>query len=255
MNMCFVIFLMKCIVLFFRYIGIIHPFEAHIVCNRRRIICVICVVWPLALLTGIPTVLFNTVKSAHSKSPWRFCMMRFPNNHKLYYLIYKFGEFSVFYFAPLILQLVLYCIITKHLFLGSEHLHRPVMTSWSEHGCRAERSSDALQARKGVVKMLIMSVLVYFLSYSPHQIMLFYNTISPRPFPDTWSYHVFVMVIAYVNSSANPVLYSIFSQNFRRRFNYILCSTVEENSRQQTFTSSNSRMWRLTSLRSATTEV
>ncbi|GAB1606051.1 neuropeptide receptor 15-like [Argonauta hians] len=237
-----------------RYIGIIHPFEAHIVCNRRRIICVICIVWCIAVITGLPPLLFNTVMHGESKNSIGFCRMRFPTNSFLYFTIYKFAEFFLYYFAPLLLQMVLYCIITKQLFLGSEHLHRPVVMTWAETGNRTERSSDALQARKGVVKMLIISVLVYFISYSPIEIMLFYKMISPHAFKDHWSYHVLAIVIAYVNSSANPILYSIFSQNFRRRFNAILCSQ-EETSRQTTTTSTNSRMWRLTSLRSATTEV
>ncbi|CAI9730889.1 neuropeptide receptor 15-like [Octopus vulgaris] len=243
-----------CAVCIERYIGIIHPFEAHIVCNRRRIICVICIVWFISLVTGLPPLLFNTVMHDKSKDSVGFCRMRFPTNSFLYFMIYKFGEFFLYYFAPLLLQMVLYCIITKQLFLGSEHLHRPVVMTWTETGNRTERSSDALQARKGVVKMLIISVLVYFISYSPIEIMLFYKMISPHAFKDHWSYHVIAIVIAYVNSSANPILYSIFSQNFRRRFNAILCGHEEKN-RHMTATSTNSRMWRLTSLRSATTEV
>ena len=66
--------------------------------------------------------------------------------------------------------------------------------------------------------MLIASVLVYFLSYSPRQVLLVVDTVQPAQFHERWTWHVFSMIICYVNSAANPVLYSIFSQNFRQNF-------------------------------------
>lgn len=66
--------------------------------------------------------------------------------------------------------------------------------------------------------MLIMSVIVYFLSYSPQQVLLIYDTFKPSQFHENWTVHVFTMIIAYINSAANPILYSIFSQNFRKNF-------------------------------------
>jgi hypothetical protein len=85
------------------------------------------------------------------------------------------------------------------------------------------RSSEALQARKGVVKMLIVSVVVYFISYSPKQILLIYDTVHPSDFHENWTVHVFTMIVCYINSAANPVLYSIFSQNFRKNFKVVHC--------------------------------
>jgi thyrotropin-releasing hormone receptor len=55
--------------------------------------------------------------------------------------------------------------------------------------------------------MLIASVTIYFLSYSPHQILLIYNTFSEVEFGATWVFFVFVTILAYVNSAANPVIY------------------------------------------------
>jgi hypothetical protein len=90
-------------------------------------------------------------------------------------------------------------------------------------GHTRERDSDAIKARKGVVKMLIATVVVYFLSYAPVQVPLFYNIASPTPFKQNWSFVVLVMTLGYVNSAANPILYSIFSRNFRLKFAQVLC--------------------------------
>ena len=45
-----------------RYIAIVHPIHAHIICCRRRILAVLAVIWPLSLLCGLPTLLYNTLR-------------------------------------------------------------------------------------------------------------------------------------------------------------------------------------------------
>lgn len=134
------------------------------------------------------------------------------------FIVFKFVESGAFYFIPLIIQLACYIVIGKHLFVGIEELH-------SNDKVDRRRLTEAVKARRGVVKMLIASVTIYFLSYSPHQILLFYNTFSNAPFHQTWVYLVCVNILAYVNSAANPILYCIFSENFRKHFGrIILCS-------------------------------
>ena len=95
-----------------------------------------------------------------------------------------------------------------------------------ENGRRQEAVSETMKARKGVVKMLMASVIIYFISYSPHQILLLYNTFSHAPFHQTWVFLVLVTAMGYINSAANPILYSIFSQKFRQKFLSVLLCCV-----------------------------
>ena len=81
-----------------------------------------------------------------------------------------------------------------------------------------------IRSRKGVVKMLIASVSVYVLSYTPAQIPLFYNLTSPTPFRASWTFLVLVTTLAYANSAANPIIYAVFSHNFRHLFHRLLCA-------------------------------
>ncbi|XP_062607749.1 neuropeptide receptor 15-like [Saccostrea cucullata] len=243
-----------------RYVAIIHPIKAHIVCNKRRIVFILGCIWPCACLAGLPTLMFNEVIQGDPRIPIVYCMIIFPDNHMFYFVLFKYIESVLFYFLPLVIQVTLYIFVTKHLFVGSERLHRRV-TIRLVNGSSLERFSEALQARRGVVKMLISSVVVYFLSYLPHQVLLISNTISPQTFHHNFAYQVFVMIIANVNSAANPVLYSIFSQNFRQCFKFIICRCCQNNHhqvkprRQPTLTSNTSRVWRQASYVSATTEM
>ncbi|KAL8586440.1 hypothetical protein ACOMHN_050035 [Nucella lapillus] len=255
------------------YIGIIHPIRAHILCNRRRIGLVIGLVWPVSLLAGAPTLLYNEVRRpGHalnaSSSVVPYCVLQFPGHrHAFFHHVFKYAELGLFYVAPLLVQVVLYAIVSRQLFMGSEKLHRR-LTVLDENGLARERTSEAVQARKGVVKMLIMSVIVFFVSYSPQQVMLIHDTVWGSPLHEKWFLHVFTMIVAYINSAANPILYSIFSQNFRNNFRVALCgckgtlrrgqgqnrkkkkkttTTRAEPRRHSTFSSS-SRFGRLTSL-------
>ncbi|KFM68995.1 Neuropeptide receptor 15, partial [Stegodyphus mimosarum] len=85
-----------------------------------------------------------------------------------------------------------------------------------------EKFAGAMKARRGVIKMLVAGVTVYFVSFSPHQVLLFYNTFSSTLFKETWSFLIFVNIMAYASSACNPLLYSIFSQKFRKKFRSLL---------------------------------
>lgn len=238
---------------FCRYVAILQPIRAHILCHKRRLVLTIIMIWPISAFLATPTVLFNTVSIGHPDIPLEFCMIIFPGNHEYYFVLFKFIESGLFYVIPLGVQIVLYAIIGKNLFVGTEELH------CQKYRADTDRSPVAVTARKGVVKMLISSVAVYFLSYLPQQVLLFYNTFSPRHFQETWSFVVFVMVIAYINSAVNPILYGVFSQNFRKRFKHIIFFWKWKSSgtkRRQSATGSfSTRQWKATSIKAATTDM
>lgn len=144
-------------------------------------------------------------------------------------ITFKYAEFGIFYFVPVCIQLVLYAVIGVRLYASTDELHTKFQMR-KENNCKTDRAAETIKARKGVVKMLFASVLVYILCYAPPQILLIYNTFSRKIFSETWGFLVFVMIIAYINSAANPVLYSIFSENFRRNFKkclFCVCLTSQ----------------------------
>ncbi len=202
---------------------------------------VITWIWPSVLVAGLPVVLFNTLVAPFPGTDIKYCSLRFPKH--LYLATFKYMEFILFYLVPMVIQVTCYVVIGRHLFADSEVLHRKRVVT-NQDGHHKERTSDAMKARKGVVKMLIASVIIYFVSYSPHQVLLFYNTFSQAPFHQTWVYLVFVTAMGYVNSAANPVLYCIFSQNFRRKFKTVFlcrCGANERDARiHMHFTSTDS---------------
>ncbi|GIY15982.1 thyroliberin receptor [Caerostris extrusa] len=46
--------------------------------------------------------------------------------------------------------------------------------------------------------------------------------VLPTLFKETWSFLIFVNIMAYTSSACNPLLYSVFSQKFRQKFQTLL---------------------------------
>ncbi|XP_041364529.1 neuropeptide receptor 15-like [Gigantopelta aegis] len=208
-----------------RFVAIVFPIKAHIVCTRKKIMIVIACIWPLSIACGLPTLIFNQVVPVMPNHPVSLCRIMFSRDrseHQKYFMVFKYMESLLFYFLPLVVQVILYAIIGRRLYASTEKLHAQFQMR-PDTNCRSGRATDTIRARKGVVKMLVASVLIYFTSYSPHQIHFLYNAFSNSPLPEHWEFLVFVMIITHLNSAANPILYSIFSQNFRRNFKRCLC--------------------------------
>ena len=189
---------------------------------------------PLACAT--PTAIFNRVRRLSQTPPQDFCLTEFHRNrtlHMRYNQVFKYTECALFYLLPLVLQMACYTVIGSRLFVGLDKLYRTGggggggISSASRPNGRGPASrgpnSEPIRARRGVVKMLIASVIIYFVSYSPHQILLVYKTFwnTKGGFDQTWLFHVLTTILAYINSAANPVLYCIFSDNFRSKFKVI----------------------------------
>ena len=204
----------------FRFVAIVYPIQAHILCGRKKIIIAIALIWPISIACGLPTLIFNTLAYPHPSVPFKHCLIQFPEGQ--HHQIFDFIQFGVFYFVPVVIQVILYAIIGKKLYASTDELHTRFQLR-PDSKYKNDKTWETIRARKAVVKMLASSVLVYIICYAPPQITLIYDVISTKPFPVTWSFRVFGIIISNINSAANPVLYSIFSQNFRKNFKKCLC--------------------------------
>ena len=171
-------------------------------------------IWPIALACALPVAIFNDVIPV--APPLSYCIIAFPKDSNGS-TVYEYLQFVFYYFVPSCVQIVLYVIIGRKLYISTDELHTKFQMR-NESNCKSDRAAETIKARKGVVKMLAASVIVYIVCYAPPQVLLIYNTLSNAPFRATWIFMAFSYVIAYINSAANPILYSIFSQNFRKNF-------------------------------------
>ena len=95
-----------------------------------------------------------------------------------------------------------------------------------EHLSRLNISPNALKSRRGVIKMLFVVVLIYFISFSP-QVLVFLlfdtNFLKSIPyFIKTRYFIAFTMLLVTISSATNPIVYVIFCSKFRQSFAKIL---------------------------------
>lgn len=134
-----------------------HPLKTRLVCTKYTIGFTSAAIWLLSGIFGVPygwhkTVVFN------SDCPVVECVAE--RTTEIYTGVnqnpFKSAEFATFYLAPLISISVIYFLIVREL--------------WSDDMCRSTRTDEGVKTKKLVIKMLIVCVAVFFISYSPVQI-------------------------------------------------------------------------------------
>ena len=126
---------------------------------------------------------------------------------------YTVALFVTGYFIPLVIIAVLYCLAGLRLWSRQLPGHRNLASNK-----KAQASSRRATA------MLITVVIVFALSWLPFQaleVIFKYNRTLFYSIPG--EVHYVIPWFGYANSAINPILYVIFSENYRQEFYRILC--------------------------------
>lgn len=104
-------------------------------------------------------------------------------------------------------------------------------------GKRAQAtSSRRRKSERKITRMVVVVVAVFVLCWLPFYILNIVNLLVVLP-GDFRGLYVFVVVLSYANSCANPILYGFLSDNFKRGFRKALCGVsrrVKSNDRAGT---------------------
>lgn len=134
------------------------------------------------------------------------------------------GSITIFFLLPLLILIVLYSVIAKHL------MENPSLIS--SQGNR----SNVLKYRKQVIFMLGTVVLSFFICLLPFRALTLWIIVSPTE--DIMSLGIdgyygllyFCRIMLYLNSACNPILYNLMSSKFREGFVKLLgCKSMVRN--------------------------
>uniref|UniRef100_A0A914UXK4 G-protein coupled receptors family 1 profile domain-containing protein n=1 Tax=Plectus sambesii TaxID=2011161 RepID=A0A914UXK4_9BILA len=122
--------------------------------------------------------------------------------------LFKYAECLILYFVPLVLLTTIYTVTSYRLW-GRDmmRLHE-----------NEQQAITILTLRRSVVKMLIISMLVYFLCYSPIQAIFIIGAVSQRRISIGQSIRLTLNALAVSSSAANPIVYSVCCRQFRGKF-------------------------------------
>ncbi|CRK89476.1 CLUMA_CG003214, isoform A [Clunio marinus] len=201
---------------FERYYAICEPLKAGYVCTKTRamIICVVC--WFVAGLFTSPILEIANfhMEEYYDGSIVAVCLTTVETFWPSFFFI---ASITIFFLVPLLILIVLYSVIAKHLMVNP--------TLISAQGNR----SNFIKYRKQVILMLAAVVISFFTCLLPFRAFTLWIILVPsetimsllsseRGIEVYYSVLYFCRCMWYLNSAMNPVLYNLMSSKFREGF-------------------------------------
>ncbi|XP_072175994.1 growth hormone secretagogue receptor type 1-like [Diadema setosum] len=222
-----------------RYVAICHPIQARSFISTSRAIKFIVCIWVASFVISTPLfVAYDTHESCPGIPESTVCETR-PSWADRLNIFYAFSATVLFLF-PMTLIIVLYSLIARVLF--GVNLKVPMRRSSSTKvrgrlngniKAKEDKEDQVIKSRKQVVKMLVLIAASFFICWFPFHLIRISPNFGysnwPKPFVEIYHrglYHVSI-VLLYISSSINPILYNVMSARFRRAFQLtILCREV-----------------------------
>ncbi|XP_034395590.1 somatostatin receptor type 5-like isoform X2 [Cyclopterus lumpus] len=136
------------------------------------------------------------------------CNITWPEPHKFCSIVFILYTSILGFFGPLVVICLCYLLIVIKV---------------RSAGVRAGRTKRRKSERK-VTRMVVIIVLVFVLCWLPFFTTNIVNLVHIIPKNNTnVTVYFFLVILTYVNSCANPILYAFLSDNFRQSFQKVLC--------------------------------
>ncbi|XP_074657770.1 neuromedin-U receptor 2-like [Tubulanus polymorphus] len=219
-----------------RYIAICHPIRSQTISNPSRAVRIIIICWLIACGAASPyTVyveLFHAVCSKRTKQPIPdslTCNIRPTRFNDAAYL-FQISTFTLF-ITPMSIITVLYILIGITLRKSAG-----LVRQTSEDYGATTSTTNRMQSRKTVLKMLVAVVVAFFVCWAPFHLQRLWAIYIPQ---DKWTdalsavhSHIFNLsgVLYFVSSTINPILYNLMSKKYREAFKSTLCCCLPKKS-------------------------
>ncbi|XP_071478276.1 allatostatin-A receptor-like [Diadema antillarum] len=187
-----------------RYIAVAYPFQFKNLVTRKRVTIVIIANWILGFM--ITSYIF---KSAMLDNSTNHCAPAFLS--KDVQMLIGTNLFLMNFLLPALVSLTMQAL-TVHVLYRQSLVFRKV-------GNREDRSNPTtrhLEARKRVLQMLFIVILVFIVCWGPSQ--CFYFVFNLGLLPDSYLFSPLqkaLVVLSFGNSCANPIIYTIRYPEFR----------------------------------------
>lgn len=160
-------------------------------------------VWVVSFVFALPVTIFSSVQEKFNT-----CNLSWPEPQDMWSIAFIFYTSILSFFGPLVVISLCYLLIVIKV---------------RSAGVRAGRTRRRRSERK-VTRMVVIIVLVFVLCWGPFFTANIVNLVQVIPESTSTAVFFFTLVIlTYVNSCANPVLYGFLSDNFKQSFQKVLC--------------------------------
>ncbi|XP_058230232.1 C-C chemokine receptor type 5-like [Hemibagrus wyckioides] len=187
-----------------RYAVIVHTYNSLFSKYRsvRAIIALILFTWTLSLVASLPNIIFSQTSMSNKPNVWT-CSLKYPN---LKWRLFSYIELNILgLIIPLSVMVFCYSRII------------PILMSMKS------------QKKHKAVRLILVLVSVFFLFWTPYNIVIFLNYLHYLGYMSTNQWHQdlnmaiqWVESIAFTHCCLNPIIYAFVGQRFRNLFLKIL---------------------------------
>ncbi|XP_036396305.1 neuromedin-K receptor-like [Megalops cyprinoides] len=206
-----------------RYMAIIHPLKPRLSSTSTNV--VIGLIWAVAFSLAFPQCFYaKTI----FYSPRTVCLVDWPEDiGGKHQLAYQIALIILIYLLPLLVMLVTYSLVGRTLW-GSE-----IPGEASEH------YQNQIQAKRKVVKMMIVVVVTFALCWLPFHMYFILGSFNKDIYNQKYIQQVYLAIFWLAMSSTmyNPLIYYCLNQRFRagfhRAFRWCPFITVSEEDKME----------------------
>ncbi|KAJ8363069.1 hypothetical protein SKAU_G00119000 [Synaphobranchus kaupii] len=186
-----------------RYLAVVHPIRST-KWRRPRVAKVInATVWSLSFVVVLPVIIYADVQDQFNT-----CNMNWPEPKAAWSTAFILYTAILGFFGPLLIICLCYLLIVFKV---------------KSAGVRAGFTKRRKSERK-VTRMVVIIVVVFVLCWLPFFIINIVNLVFILPESSLMAgVYFFAVILSYVNSCANPLLYGFLSDNFKQSFRKVLC--------------------------------
>ncbi|RXM32629.1 Neuromedin-K receptor [Acipenser ruthenus] len=226
-----------------RYMAIIHPLKPRLSSTITKVM--IAVIWLVAFSLTFPQCYYAKTIVYDTRT---ICLVDWPGDFGgKHQLTYQIAVIILIYLLPLLVMLVTYSIVGVTLWGGEIP------------GASSEHYQNQIQAKRKVVKMMIVVVVTFALCWLPFHVYFMLGSFNSDIYKQKYIQQVYLAIFWLAMSSTmyNPIIYYCLNQRFRsgfrRAFRWCPFVTVTEEDKYELQHTKTFRMTR--SYRTETTSV
>ncbi|XP_074526737.1 LOW QUALITY PROTEIN: tachykinin receptor 1a [Halichoeres trimaculatus] len=187
-----------------RYVAIIHPLQQRMSSTETKV--VVGVIWMLALLLAFPQYYYSTTDQLPDRV---VCYIDWPeftvcDFKKMYFV----SVTILLYFLPLMVMGCAYLVVG--------------LTLWASEipGDSSDRYKEQLNAKRKVVKMMIVVVCTFAICWLPFHVYFLLYQFFPDMFQERFIQQIYlaIMWLAMSSTMYNPIIYCCLNDRFRAGF-------------------------------------
>ncbi|XP_052796670.1 adipokinetic hormone/corazonin-related peptide receptor variant I-like [Mya arenaria] len=208
-----------------RYFAILHPLSLNDADKRGKIM--LCFAWLFSVVASTPqSVIFH--EEAHPAYPWfRQCITFnfFPT--PAHELVYNLFTMVAMYGLPLVIISLSYGLILREISKKTRQSKEEMLDlNCPQSSGRLRRSAvgNIERARSRTLKMTIVIVGVFIFCWTPYYVLAvwwWFDSESARELDSKIQSSLFIFAVS--NSCVNPIVYGLFTINFKREFQRCCC--------------------------------